>query len=211
MKLVTTRGLTIDISATACAFANAASVAFLSPSDTSNSTLPGCWAQTCGASCPDRMEDADHRRQRRPVDLDRLDRIARPIDGVGDDERNGVADMTHLVPGKDRIGRPGKGIDFEIEQARQVAEIPDILRREDERDPGQAAGARGVDGELRMRMRRAQHQCMQRRRRSEIVGVAALAANQRVVLLAKHALTDAEFDGSHPISIRLRGRFTTVT
>jgi hypothetical protein len=34
-----------------------------------------------------------------------------------------------------------------------------------------------------------------------IVGVAALAANQRVVFLAKHTLTDAEFDGSsHRIS-----------
>jgi hypothetical protein len=33
-----------------------------------------------------------------------------------------------------------------------------------------------------------------------VVGVAALAANQGIVLLAKHALTDAEFDGSHHIS-----------
>ena len=49
MKLVTTRGLTIEISATACALANAASVAFLSPIGTSNSTLPGWSGQTCGA------------------------------------------------------------------------------------------------------------------------------------------------------------------
>jgi hypothetical protein len=53
-----------------------------------------------------------------------------------------------------------------------------------------------------MRMRRAQHQRMQRLRGREVVGVAALAANQRVVLFAKHALTDAEFDGSsHSISV----------
>jgi hypothetical protein len=34
-----------------------------------------------------------------------------------------------------------------------------------------------------------------------IVGVAALAANQRIVFLAKDALTDAELDGSHRISV----------
>jgi hypothetical protein len=33
-----------------------------------------------------------------------------------------------------------------------------------------------------------------------VIGVAALAANQRIVFLAKHALTDAKFDGSHRIS-----------
>ena len=47
-----------------------------------------------------------------------------------------------------------------------------------------------------MRMRRAQHQRVQRRLRRDVVGVAALAADERVVLLAKDALTDAEFDGS---------------
>ena len=40
IKLVTMRGLTIDISATAWAFAKAASAAALSPIETSNSTLP---------------------------------------------------------------------------------------------------------------------------------------------------------------------------
>ena len=63
--------------------------------------------------------DADRRRQRRPVDLDRLDRIAGLVDRVGDDEGNGIADMAHLAVGKDRIGRAGEWIDLEIEQARQ--------------------------------------------------------------------------------------------
>ena len=148
----------------------------------------------------DRMEDADHRRQRRPVDLDRLDRIARLIDRFGDDKRHGVADMAHLVPRQDRIGRAGERIDFQIEQARQIAEILDVLGGQDRRHAGQAAGAGGIDGEFRMRVRRAQHQRMQRRLRREIVGVAALAANERIVFLAQHALTDAEFDGSHLIS-----------
>src|SRR6185437_11846363 len=49
MKLATTRGLTIEISATACAFAKAASVAALSPIGTSNKMLPGLSDQTCAA------------------------------------------------------------------------------------------------------------------------------------------------------------------
>ena len=100
MKLVMTRGLTIVTSATACALANAASVAFLSPIGTSNSTLPACSGQTCGAPGLTALASADHRRQRRPFDLDRLDRIARLIDGVGDHEGHGVADMAHLVLGR---------------------------------------------------------------------------------------------------------------
>src|SRR5436190_17840141 len=52
-----------------------------------------------------------------------------------------------------------------------------------------------------MRMRRAQHQRVHRRLWRMVVGIAALAANERVVFLAEHALTDAEFDGScHRIS-----------
>ena len=48
-----------------------------------------------------------------------------------------------------------------------------------------------------MRMRRAQHQRVHRRQRRVVVGVAALAADQRIVFLAQDALTDAKFDGSH--------------
>jgi hypothetical protein len=36
--------------------------------------------------------------------------------------------------------------------------------------------------------------------RREIIGVTALAANERVVLFTKHALADTKFDGSHPVS-----------
>jgi hypothetical protein len=36
-----------------------------------------------------------------------------------------------------------------------------------------------------------------------VVGVATLAANERIVFLAQDALTDAKFDGSHRISVSL--------
>src|SRR5262249_53219750 len=111
-------------------------------------------------------------------------------------EGDGVADMAHLTFGKDRIGCAGEGIDLEIEQARQVAEIGDVLSRQRHADARQSPGARRVDGEPGMRMRRTQHQRVQRGLRRHVVGVAALAADEGVVLLAKDALTDAEFDGS---------------
>ena len=197
MKLATTRGLTMEISATACALAKTASVAFLSPIGTSNRMLPGFSGHTCGApgftalTTPVTAGSGDH------FDLDRLDRVARMIDGVGDHEGDGVADMAHLALGEDRIRRAGERIDLEIEQARQVAEIGDVFGRQDQRDAGQALRARRrIDGEFGMRMRRTQHQRVQRRLRRDVVGVAALAADECVVLLAKDALTDAEFDGS---------------
>jgi hypothetical protein len=41
-------------------------------------------------------------------------------------------------------------------------------------------------------------------RRRKIVGIAATAADERIVFLAKHALAYAKFDGSHPVTIPLR-------
>ena len=149
----------------------------------------------------DGVDEADHRGQRRPFDVDRLDRVAGLVDGIGDHEGHGVADMAHLVLGEDRVWRAGEGIGFQVEQARQIAEIADLGRGQNQRHARHPAGLGDVDGEFRMRMRRAQHQRVHRRLWRMVVGVAALAANQRVVFLAENALTDAEFDGScHRIS-----------
>ena len=149
----------------------------------------------------DGVDEADHRGQRRPFDVDRLDRVAGLVDGIGDHEGHGVADMAHLVLGEDRVWRAGEGIGFQVEQARQIAEIADLGRGQNQRHARHPAGLGDVDGEFRMRMRRAQHQRVHRRLWRMVVGIAALAANQRVVFLAENALTDAEFDGScHRIS-----------
>ncbi len=53
----------------------------------------------------DGVGETDHGRQRRPVDVDRLDRVAGLVDGVGDHEGDGVADVADLILGQDRIGR----------------------------------------------------------------------------------------------------------
>ena len=90
----------------------------------------------------DGVANADDGRELRPLDFDRLDRIARGIDGVGNDKGDGVADMAHFVLGEDRIGRTGERVDFKVEQARQIAEIADVVRREDQRNAGQRSRAR---------------------------------------------------------------------
>ena len=64
------------------------------------------------------VDEADNRRQRRPVDLDRLERVAGLVDGVGHHEGDGIADVADFIPGEDRVRRSGERIDFEIEQAR---------------------------------------------------------------------------------------------
>ena len=143
-----------------------------------------------------RVGDAGNRRQRRPFHLDRLDRVARAVDGLRDHESRDIADMADLVLGEDRVRRTGKWIDFKIEQAWQAAEVLDVLGRQDRGDAGKAAGAARIDGEFRVRVRRAQHQRMQRGLWRMVIGIAALAADQRIVLLAQDALADAEFDES---------------
>jgi hypothetical protein len=149
----------------------------------------------------DRIDKADHGRQRRPVDLDGLERIAGLIDGVRDHEGDRIADVAHFILRQDRIGRAGKRIDLQIEQARQIAEILDVVGGQHRADARHPAGLAGIDGELRMGVRRAQHQRVHRRLWRVVIGVAALAANQRIVFFAADALTDAELDGSrHRIS-----------
>ena len=144
--------------------------------------------------------DTHHRGERPPLHLDRLERIARVLDGVGHHESNGVADVPHLVAGKDRIWRRGEGLVRKVELAGQAAEVCDVGRGEDQGNARQATGARRIDPVGRMGVRRAQHQRMQRTGRRMVVGIAALAANKRVVFLAPDALADAEFHGSHMIS-----------
>jgi hypothetical protein len=128
-----------------------------------------------------RIGNPDRGRQRRPVDLDGLDRVAGLIHRVRDHEGHGIADVAHHIARENRIKRAGERIDFQVEQAGKAAEVLDVFRRQDRTDARQAPGAGGVDGEFRVRMRRTQHQRMHRglRRGSS---VAAFAADQRVVL-----------------------------
>ena len=59
---------------------------------------------------------------------------------LGDDEGDGVADMAHLVLGEDRVWRAGERIRFQVELARQVAEIADLGRGQNQRHARHPAG-----------------------------------------------------------------------
>jgi hypothetical protein len=56
------------------------------------------------------IERADHVGQRLPIDRDRLGGVLRLLDGVGDDEGDGVADVTNHVKREHRIKR---GVDLD--------------------------------------------------------------------------------------------------
>ena len=58
----------------------------------------------------------------------------------------------HLVGRQDRVWRAGEGINLEIEQARQTAEILDVLGGEDQRHARQIARPGCIDGVFRMRV-----------------------------------------------------------
>src|SRR6185437_10315860 len=90
---------------------------------------------------------------------------------------------------------------FEVEQAWQRAKLFHVLAGQDQADTRQATRAADIDGEGPVRMRRAQHQRMHRSRWRMVIGVAALAADERVVFLAQDTLTDAKLDrSSHHLS-----------
>ena len=78
------------------------------------------------------------------------------------DEGYGVTDVANLVLRKNWIGRAGERIDFKVEQARQIAEFPDVVGGQHRADARHAAGLADVEGEFRVRMRRAQHKRVHR-------------------------------------------------
>ncbi len=87
----------------------------------------------------DGIDQTVHGRQRLPVDLDRLNRIARLRDSLRNHEGHGVADMADFPGGEDRIIRPGERMILEIEQAGQTAEILGVLRRQNRSDTRKCA------------------------------------------------------------------------
>ena len=147
----------------------------------------------------DRVGEADHRRQRRPVDLDRLDRIAGLIDGIGDDKGYGIADMADFAFARIGYGGPVKGSTSRLNRQGRSPRSPTSAAVRMRRRPAGRGRASHRWCIWRARAASAAPARASRPRRV-VVGVAALAADQCVVFLAQHALTDAEFDGSHLIS-----------
>ena len=85
------RWLTIRCLTTTSAPSIAASVPALSPTDHSKTTLFGAFSWSCGAPGCDRLLGVDDRRQRLPVDVDRLERVERLLGRLGDDRGDALA------------------------------------------------------------------------------------------------------------------------
>ena len=145
-----------------------------------------------------RRTDPDHMRQRLPGDRHRLGGIACAVERVGHHEGHRIADMAHLVAREHRIGRHLDPGSRDLRLARQVAKLPGVGASEHQRDTRHGAHLRCVsNAKARMRVRRAHHHGIERARGRVVGDIAAAAAQQRVVLLARHRLTDSEFDGCH--------------
>ena len=93
---------------TCAAAANAASAAAASPQCQSMQTLPGTSSAICGAPGARASAARGDRRQRRPVDRDVLGGIERLGARLGDDQRDRLADVAHLVAGQQRLRRKGE-------------------------------------------------------------------------------------------------------
>ena len=111
----------------------------------------------------ERGDGADHVRQRLPVDRDRLGGILRRRQAVGDHEGDGVADVPHHILGKDRIDR---NLDVHARQhagRRQRPEVGHVGGRQHQPHARHRPHAvEIVDAEAGMRVRRAQHDRVQR-------------------------------------------------
>ena len=152
----------------------------------------------------ERSGGSDRRRQRVPLDRNCLGGVARLRQRVGDHERERIADMAHRVPRQDRIGwNRDLGVG-ELRMARQVAEPHGIGGGEHQGHARHRAGLRRIDdAKARMRVRRTYDRRMEHPRGRQIGDIAAIAAQQRVVLLARERLAETEFDRSHAIASRI--------
>ena len=142
----------------------------------------------------------DHARQRFPIERDRLDRVLRLKQRVGDHERQAIADVQRLAVRHNGIGRHRDCLVRHARRAGQEAELGDIRGGEHQAHARHPPGSGGVlDAKARVRMRRAQHRRVAETLRGEIGHVAAAAAQKGLVLLAANRLPETELGRPHAI------------
>ena len=153
-----------------------------------------------------------HGRQRIDIEFDGFGGVARLRQRLGDHEGHGIADKAHLV------GHQRRAVG--LQQRRAVA----VLQRQaagegvvigggevgagpDPEHAGHRLGGRGVDAaDDAVGVAGAHHPGIGLPRQAEIVGVFALAADQRVVFLAADRLPDAVFLQCDSVFQGRRGR-----
>ena len=137
------------------------------------------------------------------IDLDRLGRVPRLLNGVSDDEGDGVADVAYGALGQNRMWRRGLGGAVTIFDQGGAGQRTDALGREvgcgvDAGDARQSRCCSDVEpGDGGRRMRATQHDSEQHAGQHDVVGVAAGAFEQPGVLHAADGLGEAEFGCSH--------------
>ena len=140
-----------------------------------------------------------HRRQRLDIELDGLGCVARLGQRVGDHEGDGIADEADLV-GRQRLavgleqGRAVAALQRQAAGEGAIAGRVEVLAGPHAEHARHCLGGVGADtAEDAVGMGRADDHAMGLAGQVEIVGVAALAAHQRVVFLAADRLPDAVF------------------
>ena len=158
----------------------------------------------------DRVRRIDHRRQFLIVDLDQFRRVAGLVHGFGDDEGDRIADELHRTGGK---RRPIWFVDrrtvrpFERQQDwrqrgdnAEAVGLP-VVMGQHRQHAGCGPRRRTIDaGDAGMGMGRAQDMAAGLAGPVEIVGILPAAAQQSRILIARHALSQAEFHAVLPPS-----------
>ena len=151
-----------------------------------------------GRSVGLRIGGRGDRGKRRVIDLDKLGGIARPVMGLGDDERHVIADQPHPLLAERQVGRGehGRAIRPVARHRAGNAAEPrglDILMGIDREHTGSGARGGRVDGaDLRMSVGRTQHVAISLVWPVQVVAVAPAAAQQARIFPARHPLADTE-------------------
>ena len=156
-----------------------------------------------GGSCAERGLRIDDRVEKLVIDAHQIDRILGKITVVGDDHRHRLADVAHLVPGKQGLARVKNLVRHRRAPLARQWQLLILDRRNFFRQLKPAhdkahARCRGSAAEVdrfdaRMRHRTA-HECdMQHSGQREIGDVLALPAQQPVIFPARHRLPDKTF------------------
>ena len=122
------------------------------------------------------------------IDVQLVGRLARLFEGLGDDDRDRVADMAHTIDrerGMRRLCHRRAVFRMDLPAAGQPADAVShhVLPGEYGGDPGRLRRCGGVDARYpRMRMRAAQDVGVELMRAVDVVGVGALSGQEAVIL-----------------------------
>ena len=135
--------------------------------------------------------------QRLDLQRDGLGSVARLLQRVGHDKRDGLAGEADPAVRQGVADRHGDGLavaalDRQAARDRPAAELDQILRAQDETDAGHGRGGGGVESaDIAMGFRRAQDTAGERARDPDIVGITPAPGQQPPVFLARRPVADA--------------------